>query len=91
MGNIYVPNTFTVDGNGINELFRAYGVDIEEFDMVVFNRWGEIVWKTNDFESGWDGMCGNKPCKQDTYVWRIVYTEKHGRQGELFGHVNLLR
>lgn len=91
MGNIYVPNTFTVDGNGINELFRAYGVDIEEFDMVVFNRWGEVVWKTNDFESAWDGMCGNKPCKQDTYVWRIVYTEKHGRQGELFGHVNLLR
>lgn len=91
LGNIYVPNTFTVDNNGLNELFHAYGIDIEEFDMVIFNRWGEIIYKTDSIDKGWDGQCGNKPCKQDTYVYRIIYKEKEGREGELIGHINLLR
>jgi len=91
LGNIYVPNTITLDHNGLNEIFYAYGVDIEKFEMVVFNRWGEVIYKTDDFNKGWDGHCKGVPCKQDTYVYRILYTEKHGREGEIIGHVNLLR
>lgn len=91
LGNIYVPNTITLDKNGLNEIFFAYGIDIMEFDMTVFNRWGEVIYRSDSFDKGWDGMCKGVPCKQDTYVYRIIYTEKHGREGEIIGHVNLLR
>ena len=91
LGNIYVPNTFTVDENGLNEVFFAYGTDIEKMELSIFNRWGELIYKSEGIEKGWNGFCGGVPCKQDTYVYRILYTEKWGREGEIIGHINLLR
>ena len=51
-------------------IFRAYGEGIEEFDLEVYNRWGVLVFESNDINYGWNGYIDGKPAKQDVYVWR---------------------
>jgi gliding motility-associated-like protein len=90
-GSLYIPNTFTPNRDGLNDLFRAYGVDIREFTMRIFNRWGEEIFVTEKLQSGWDGTYKNSECPLGVYVWKVDYTEVSGKGGQLIGHVNLLR
>lgn len=90
-GSIFVPNTFTPNRDGINDFFFAYGSEIKEFEMLIFNRWGEEIFKSNSLQQGWDGTHKGKKCPIGVYVWRILYTETSGKEGLLLGHVNLLR
>lgn len=90
-GIIYVPNTFTPDGNQFNEYFRAVGGNIAEFHLVIFNRWGELIFESHDMEIGWDGTYNGHKCQDGTYIWKITYTDIMDNEGELVGHVTLLR
>lgn len=92
-GNIYVPNAFTPDGDGLNDIFKAEGVDISEFKMEVFNRWGDLVFISENIRHGWDGSHRSDGyyCPADIYQYRIVARENHGDYFELNGHVTLLR
>lgn len=91
---LFVPNTFTPDGDGFNEMWNVYiqGVDIYNFTLEVFNRWGEKVWESHDIEYGWDGTYGGKIVPTGTYVWKIraadyITDEKY----EWNGHVLIMR
>jgi len=96
---IFVPNSFTPDNDGINDYFRAYGENIAEFVMTIFNRWGEPVFQSNDINHGWDGsfLGGNFYTPDLVAPWIIRYKphpapagrEVHWR--ELEGHVVILR
>jgi gliding motility-associated-like protein len=93
---IYAPNTFTPDGDGINEIWRIEGIDIDpsNFTMEIFNRWGDMVFQTFDFETVWDGsyMTGDHYVPDGVYVYHIVaYSLSDGIQKELFGHINVIR
>lgn len=69
--SVHLPNAFTPDGNGINDLFMAkatYDVNIR-FIMHVFNRWGETVFESTDISKGWDGNFRGIPCPTDVYIW----------------------
>jgi len=96
---IYVPNSFTPDYDGINDYFRAYGENIAEFEMVIFNRWGEPVFQSNDINHGWDGsFLGRDHFAQDQVAPWIIRYKTHadlvGRESgwrELTGHVLILR
>tara|TARA_B100000508_G_scaffold137355_2_gene131748 strand:+ start:33696 stop:37580 length:3885 start_codon:yes stop_codon:yes gene_type:complete len=90
-GIIYVPNSFTPDGNNYNDQFFVKGGNIEYFEMLIFNRWGEVVFETNDFDARWDGTYNGQKCKDGTYVWKIIYEDTAGNREEMVGHVNLLR
>jgi len=91
-GDIWVPNVFTPgDVNGLNDLFLSLGRDIRSAEMMVFNRWGELLFSSADQNHGWDGYYKGKLCPLGVYVWKIRYTETSGRTGELIGHVTLLR
>ena len=90
-GSLYIPNTFTPNGDDINDLFRAYGIDIAEFTMRIFNRWGEEIFVTEDLHHGWDGTYRSSKCPLGVYVWKVDYMEISGKGGQLIGHVNLLR
>jgi len=92
-GNIYVPNAFTPDGDGINDLFKAQGVDIVEFKMEIFNRWGELIYVSNSIENGWNGSSPDNDyyAPADSYPYRIVAKEHTGEVFELKGMVNLIR
>ncbi|UKN01467.1 PKD domain-containing protein [Paracrocinitomix mangrovi] len=89
--SVYVPNTFTPNGDSKNGTFRAYGMAIDTYDMWIFNRWGEQVWHTQDINSSWDGTYNGILVKDDVYVWKIVCYDTEGGEHELYGHVTVLK
>lgn len=89
---IYVPNTFTPNANGVNEFFFALGVNLKDFKMEIYNRWGELIFTANSLEDQWDGTYAGLPCPDGVYTWKIEYGDiftdvRHS----LVGHVSLLR
>jgi gliding motility-associated-like protein len=95
----YVPNSFTPDGDVVNQTFQPVftsGFDPAEYSMRIFNRWGEVVFETNDAAFGWDGGYGNgsnyKMMQDGTYTWKIEFTVLQTDERIMkVGHVNLLR
>ncbi|MES2703248.1 MAG: gliding motility-associated C-terminal domain-containing protein, partial [Bacteroidota bacterium] len=69
--NIYVPNAFTPNEDGLNELFRPVLRGAKSFHLSVYNRWGQKLYETSDFNSGWDGKYKGQPCKQEVYIWKL--------------------
>lgn len=91
----YVPNTFTPDGDEHNNTFQAIftsGFDPQNFQMTVYNRWGEEIVKFMDSNHYWDGTFNGTKCAEGTYVWRITYKNPDsGDYKTISGHVNLIR
>jgi gliding motility-associated-like protein len=90
---IYVPTAFTPGGDGRNDIFRPLNVvKVEGYEFVVYNRWGQEVFRSKDAIKGWDGTMGNIPQGTGTYVWMMRYREQNsGRQVERKGSFVLLR
>ena len=89
---IFVPNAFTPDGDGKNEIFFATAVGIKEFSFKIFNRWGEVLFETTDPSSGWDGMHPNgKEAIQGVYTWTVFAKGQNDKLIEKRGHLSLLR
>lgn len=93
---LYIPNVFTPDGNGLNDTFQPKGVGIDEDDykMYIFDRWGEIIFTSDEFRKGWDGTVkgSTKLAEQGVYVYRILVKDLSGTVHEYIGHVtNLIR
>jgi gliding motility-associated-like protein len=92
---IFVPNTFTPDGNQWNELFIP--VISDDFDksnylFEIYNRWGERIFSTTDPSEGWNGHYKGLPSKTDTYTWKLTLKSlKTDFAESIVGHVNLLR
>jgi gliding motility-associated-like protein len=89
--SLYVPNAFTPDGDGINDVFIPKGVGILKYDLTIFDRWGEQVFKSTDFFKGWDGSFKGKPCQTGTYIWMIHANIPSGKSKEYVGHVTLYK
>lgn len=91
----YVPNSFTPDGNEFNQVFRpvfAYGVDPADYNFKVLNRWGEIVFESNDPEIGWDGTYQDALAQEGVYIWRIEFKSAYSSEKAIIhGHLNLLK
>ncbi len=87
---IYVPNAFSPNGDGLNDVFQPKGVGITGYRLEVFDRWGEKLFESSDFFAGWDGMYKGKACKQDSYQWKIAVTDASGKNKQLQGHVTLI-
>ncbi|HLP11632.1 MAG TPA: gliding motility-associated C-terminal domain-containing protein [Flavobacteriales bacterium] len=91
---MYVPNTFTPDGDGVNDIFLPIfqGEDPLSYEFFIFNRWGEIIFQSNNKQVGWDGLHKSMQSKEDVYVWKIrVKKAMVEEKLEFNGHVNLLR
>lgn len=91
---IFVPNTFTPDNDQFNQSWEYYieGIDIYDFNIKVFNRWGEIVYESNDPSVKWDGTYQGQPVQDGTYTWYIEARELNSdERRQWFGHVNLMR
>lgn len=90
--SIYVPNAFTPDGDNNNATFFAVGYGIGEFEMQVFNRWGELLFTSDDIQAGWDGTYQNEEVQNGVYIWKIFLKEEHTEiNHRLMGHVNLIK
>lgn len=98
-GTMYVPNTFTPNGDGKNDVFCPVGTGITEFKMQIFDRWGMLLFEssslvTNNTTSGcWDGTFRGNKVQEDTYVVRITYRTECGDSNLHKGyyHVNVIR
>jgi gliding motility-associated-like protein len=89
---LYIPNTFTPDGNKFNNDFFIYSVNIEVLNFEIYNRWGELIFESlNPNRDGWDGSYKNNPCPDGTYTYRIRYITPSREEKNFRGHVNLLR
>lgn len=91
---LFAPNAFTPDGDEFNQGWRVYieGVDIYDFDLEIFNRWGEIVWESHDPNQAWDGTLNGTPVPTGTYTWKIEASDLLNDGKYTFnGHVNVLR
>jgi gliding motility-associated-like protein len=73
---IYMPNVFTPNGDGVNDVFLpVYNHDIPlTFKMMIFNKWGEQIFSTTDINEGWDGTYKGQLCTQDMYTWTIIFS-----------------
>jgi gliding motility-associated-like protein len=93
--SIYVPNAFTPDGDGKNESFYpvTIGMDPDQYEMWIYDRWGNLVFYTNDLNDGWDGRVqGHSEISQiDTYVWKINAVDFAGKKHNLLGKVSLIK
>ncbi len=88
----YIPNAFSPNADGINDIFRPIPVGITATDyFIVYNRYGELVFKTNKWLQGWDGTYRGKKADAGTYVWIIKGTDRNGKIIEMKGAVNLIR
>jgi gliding motility-associated-like protein len=91
---IYVPNAFTPNADGVNDVFQPKGFGVTQYELNIFDRWGEKVFSTKTFDQGWDGTFqgrGGDVMKEDSYTWLINCTSVFGKSHELKGHVTLLR
>ena len=93
----YIPNTFTPDGDSYNNTFQPVftsGFDPFDFNMLIFNRWGEVIFESNDAKFGWDGtyLAGKGLAQDGTYTWKIEFKQtKNDKRHMKTGHVNILR
>ncbi len=96
--NAFTPNTggpnggyWTVDDMFNNDIFFPLYKGVEEFEMQIFNRWGELLFETTDVRQGWDGYYRGNICQQDVYVWRVNVTFEDGGKFSDSGDVTLVR
>ncbi len=93
--SLYVPNAFTPNDDGTNDVFLPLGIgmDPDKFEMWIFDRWGNLIFYTDDMARGWDGrvMAAQDIAQIDTYVWKIKATDMLGKKHDLIGKVSLIK
>ena len=92
-----IPTAFTPNGDGSNDHFSVFGVDIVAFEISIYNRWGQVVYHSsninelNDLFQGWDGNYKGQPQQNGTYVYRIGARNLAGSEILMNGNVILIR
>lgn len=86
----YIPNAFTPNGDGLNDVFMPVTKSIKLYTMQVFNRWGELIFQTSDPYQGWDGSFKGERCAQGVYNWKITLSTLSGEAKTYMGQVSLL-
>ncbi len=88
---LYVPNAFTPNGDGLNDVFRPAGTGLHNYRLEIYNRWGHTLFVTEDFLQGWDGYFKGEPSQEDVYSYKIIYSLEGGKTFEKTGWVMLER
>lgn len=85
---VYLPNSFSPNGDGLNDYFLPkFQCDFSNYELLIFNRWGEQIFKINDPYIGWDGSSNS----QGTYVYKLNYESTSGMHKELIGTLTLIQ
>jgi gliding motility-associated-like protein len=89
---VFIPNAFTPDGDGTNDFFEIFG-PLQPFSLIVTDRWGKIVYQTDNYQNNWDGTSRGMALPAGVYSYRILYSKLKGgpKNYELFGTVSILR
>jgi gliding motility-associated-like protein len=91
--DIFFPNAFSPNGDGRNDLFKALNaVNLKDFHLVIYNRWGQLVFETRDPNQGWGGSVNGKAGADGSYIWYCEYSKRGSTQpGRLKGVILLIR
>ncbi len=90
--NHFVPNAFSPNDDNINDIFKVYGSSIAVIEMEIFNRWGELIYKSTGKDPSWDGTYKNSPCMESIYFYRLfIKGKKAGTVANLKGSLTLIR
>lgn len=91
----YAPNAFTPNGDLNNEIFLPKGIgwDVDTFKMMIFDRWGNLIYQTEDYKKGWDGRAngGSDIAQIDVYVWKVFLKDFSGKEHKYIGHVSIVK
>jgi gliding motility-associated-like protein len=92
----YIPNAFSPNGDGINEGFKGTGIGIDNttYNLWIFDRWGMMIFYSNDLEKSWDGRIqgkGGDIVQEDVYVWKVRFHDYNGKIHEYKGTVSVIK
>ena len=91
---MFAPNSFTPDGDEHNQQWKYYftGIDVYDFELMIFNRWGETIWESHDPSVYWDGTYNGQIVQAGTYTWRAWTRDVlNDKKREFFGSINVIR
>lgn len=91
--SIYLPNSFTPNGDGLNDVFYVYGTNWRDMEFRVFDRWGGEVFMSDNPDKGWNGKINNtgEYLMNGTYAYKLYVIDFYGKEYEYMGHINLIR
>lgn len=89
--SLYIPNSFTPNGDLVNDIFRPVFSGYTEIELLIFDRWGELIFRTDELNGGWDGTRKNVNCPMDVYVYKLTAKDYKNKTIEKVGHVTLVR
>lgn len=89
----YIPNAFTPDGDGINDFFSGKGIGIVKYDFIIFDRWGNLIFHSENLEDQWNGKAnnGDQISQEDVFIWKVKLTDVFGKKHSYMGTVTLVK
>ncbi|MEQ9297527.1 MAG: gliding motility-associated C-terminal domain-containing protein [Cyclobacteriaceae bacterium] len=89
--NLYFPNAFTPDGDGLNDIFIPVGANISTYEIMIFNRWGEIIFQSDQLDRGWDGIYQGRKAPPGAYTFKVRFGNEESGKSSQSGTFVLLR
>ena len=86
---MYIPNSFTPNGDRINDIFIPIITSAQSVSTLIFNRWGEIVFESSDLIPRWDGTYKGAKCPNDIYIYKVEVISLAEKMKIYTGHVTL--
>jgi gliding motility-associated-like protein len=84
-----VPNAFSPNKDGVNDIFFVRGNNVKDFALKIFDRWGTLMFETSNLNDGWNGEYQGRIVNTGIFVYTLDYTLKEGTQGTLKGNISV--
>ncbi len=88
---LWVPNAFTPDANGLNEFFEIKGMGVKKFNLYIFDRWGEMIFSSDNIDIMWDGKYRGEVVPEGVYIFKIIAHGYNKDKIERVGHVSVIK
>ena len=89
--HIYMPNAFTPNGDGLNDMFKPYGTGLRSWQLEIYNRWGQLLFSGNELGDGWDGTFEGLPAPGEAYIYLCEGFGFSGKRFALKGMITIIR
>ena len=88
----YIPNAFSPNSDGVNDIFKGTGIGIKDYTLLIYDRWGNLVFKSTNLENGWDGTFkGSEVTLEDVFVWKVELHDEKNKEHDYKGTVSLIK
>ena len=88
--SLYAPSAFSPNEDGVNDYFSLKGQYISTIRLEIYNRWGEIIYNGDGYNTGWDGTLNGRKAQNDIYVWKAFVVYSSNFSNSLTGMVQLV-